>query len=50
LEFEEVTKYVVVYEYMKCLDEVGRVIFQVEEGVGRPLVLLGFRNQFVGTD
>jgi len=41
---------VFVQEYYKCYDEVGRVAFMVEDGIGRPLVLLGLRNQFVGVD
>jgi hypothetical protein len=43
-------KYVVVHEFHKYLDEVEGVVFQVEDGVENPLVLLSLRNQFVGVD
>jgi hypothetical protein len=37
-------KHVVVQEYHKYLDEDEGVVFQVEDGVGNPLVLLSSRN------
>jgi hypothetical protein len=39
-----------VQEFQKYLDEVEGVVFQVEVGVGKPLVLLSSRNQFIGVD
>jgi hypothetical protein len=43
-------KHVVAQGLQKYLDGVEGVAFQVEDGVGNPLVLLSSRNLYVGVD
>jgi hypothetical protein len=43
-------KHATIHELKKYSDEVEGVLFQVEDRVGKPLVLLSSRNQYVGVD